>query len=143
MMPGRERGSTERLRPGPRTKCIDHRGLMEECGQLRTVLVGPRSSISPRLSMPFVLGPRSSFCAPAFNTNRPPTREPRSHLVPKRPVQVVITQRPLARLANPAATSSEEHSALVALPRERRLAEKRRHLHDRERLRAAPRGAGL
>jgi len=53
---------------------------------------------------------------PAFNAYRPLTGEPRLHLLEKRPVQVRIAQRPLARGAHPALSRSEKDSALVALP---------------------------
>jgi len=33
---------------GPRTHGIYDRGLIEECGQMRAVRNGPRSSVSPR-----------------------------------------------------------------------------------------------
>ena len=46
---------------GPRTNCIYERGLTAERGPLRTALICPHSSISPRSSMLLVIGPRSSL----------------------------------------------------------------------------------
>jgi hypothetical protein len=42
-------------------------------------------------------------------------------------MQVIVAQRPLADGAHPALARREEHSAFVALPPERRLAEERWH----------------
>src|SRR6185436_11823640 len=55
---------------GKRTNGIYERGLIEDRGPLRTGRSCPHSSISPRLSMPLVLFPRSSpYC---LATTSPP-----------------------------------------------------------------------